>query len=594
MRILIAWLLLCVSAQAATYYVRKDGNNGNAGTADNAGGAWLTVTYAESQMSAGDTVYVRAGTYEEKPTVNISGNSGAWINFVGGTNVIIRGVIFSAASYVRWIGFEITHTTTAYGQRPIQLLSASSYIQILDNYIHDVYSGTTEAVIYGAWDSQVHHITIRGNVIYYVNNVAEVSSAANYGIASPNLASFWLVEYNTLGRIGDYVNLYGTNHICRNNVLTDHQDSYWTQDSTEHSDIFQPGSDGQQDYCRYHVYERNFSGDNLCHGGSQNAPNGHFALFQDITGYGDTNIIVRGNSMFNFSDGAIGIIGADKISTYNNSIYGFSNAATYAQFIVFRSTANPTLNGLAANTIFSILDGSTEADKALLVEANCTATRTHNLGYLTGTDASFVSTSDPLFVSPNTPDRNFRLQAGSPAINAGTNVVWVTSASSSGTSFDINDGQLLCDGWGMVEGDIITTGGTTTRITGISGSTVTVAASVTWTNLQPVYWGTDTTPDIGALPYGSTALTAATISANGTTYTVTPTGDARGVWFYTNGIPSHFDYDAPYSATLDGAVTAKVYALYAQSSPVIAATEGEPEPPAPTGSTATVGTFYQR
>lgn len=309
-------------------------------------------------------------------------------------------------------------------------------------------------------------------------------------------------------------------------------------------------------------------------GGTQNTPNGHFALFQDISGYGDTNIMVRGNVAYNFSDGALGIIGADRINTYNNSFYGFSNALSYAQFAVFRSTANPTLNGLAANTIFSILDGSTEADKALLLEANCTATFVFNLGYLAGTDSSFVSTSDPLFVNPFSPTRNLRLQAGSPAINAGTNVVWITSAGSNGTSFVVNDSQRLNDGWGITEGDIVTTGGVTTRISAIDWATgtVTVTNSITWTNLQPVYWGTDTTPDIGAFPYGSTELTAASISQNGTTYTVTPTGDVRGVWFYVDGIPTYWVYDAPYTRVIaSGTVTAKAFALYAQAAPVVAA-----------------------
>jgi hypothetical protein len=208
---------------------------------------------------------------------------------------------------------------------------------------------------------------------------------------------------------------------------------------------------------------------------------------------------------------------------------------------------------------------------------------THNLGYLSGSEASYVSTSNPLFV--NASSQNFRLQAGSPAINAGTNIAWVTSAAGSGTTFNINDGQLFIDGWGIAEGDVITVGGTTTRISSISGDSVTVATSVTWTNGMPVYWGTDTSPDIGAFPYGSTELTGATMTQNGTTYTVSPTGDARGVWFYVDGIPTIWDYEVPYTATIPGGVvTAKAYALWAQQNPVVFATNASGPLPAPPGN----------
>ena len=47
----------------ATYYVRKTGNNVNAGTSS--GSAWATVTKALQTATSGDTVYVGAGVYRE-------------------------------------------------------------------------------------------------------------------------------------------------------------------------------------------------------------------------------------------------------------------------------------------------------------------------------------------------------------------------------------------------------------------------------------------------------------------------------------------------------------------------------------------------
>jgi hypothetical protein len=47
----------------ATYYVRTDGDNGNAGTTDSSGGAWADLGYAASQMGEDDLCYIKSGTY---------------------------------------------------------------------------------------------------------------------------------------------------------------------------------------------------------------------------------------------------------------------------------------------------------------------------------------------------------------------------------------------------------------------------------------------------------------------------------------------------------------------------------------------------
>ncbi len=55
-------LLPAVPGYAATYYVATSGNNSNSGTSSS---PWRTVAYAVSKMVAGDTTYVRGGTYTE-------------------------------------------------------------------------------------------------------------------------------------------------------------------------------------------------------------------------------------------------------------------------------------------------------------------------------------------------------------------------------------------------------------------------------------------------------------------------------------------------------------------------------------------------
>lgn len=60
----------------ADYYLATDGSNGGTGAI---GDPWLTLTYAVTQLSAGDTLHVREGTYQEADSVQINtgGSSGS-------------------------------------------------------------------------------------------------------------------------------------------------------------------------------------------------------------------------------------------------------------------------------------------------------------------------------------------------------------------------------------------------------------------------------------------------------------------------------------------------------------------------------------
>jgi len=55
------------SQAAAVYYVSPSGSDANAGT--NPSAPWKTVGKAVTNLVAGQTAYLRAGTYSEKKTV---------------------------------------------------------------------------------------------------------------------------------------------------------------------------------------------------------------------------------------------------------------------------------------------------------------------------------------------------------------------------------------------------------------------------------------------------------------------------------------------------------------------------------------------
>jgi len=570
----LALAVVATSSRAATYYVATNGVNATTATAGSKTSPFLTINFAGTKAAPGDTVRVQPGLYEERVTLKKGGAEGAYLNYVADGNVICRGADVLGVSYLRFIGFEITHRDLSL-KRGITFGGTCSHIEIIDNYIHDVYES---GIVGQSQGTTPTYITIRGNRIDYTGHIAGVyTNVSAVGISSCYVTpNHWLIEYNHLTRCGDFINCFGTNNIIRNNYMHDYRDIYWNASSSWHSDMFQPGSDGTTVGTRHHVYERNFCGDSI-------ELNSHFGIWQDTVnagvGAGDTNIMIRGNVAFNFGSGGIGVIGTDKVDAYHNTFYKICQGGDGA-IGVWYGKVSPPIGGLFANTIIQDIGLSRGA---LSVQNGTNVILKGNLGFAAGTAfsagtaAAFVSGSDPLLIYAG--NRKFRLLPGSPAIGGGSKIIWITSPSGSGTTFDINDGQLLIDGWGMVDGDTVTIGGISTVVTSITENTVTVADPVTWTNGDPVFWGNAPSADIGALPFGSAELTSAKLSQTDNTYTVRTKGDTRGVWFYVDGVPAVWVSKAPYTATIPaGIVTAKAYALYAQDRPVVPATRGVSPP----------------
>ncbi len=118
----------------------------------------------------------------------------------------------------------------------------------------------------------------------------------------------------------------------------------------------------------------------------------------------------------------------------------------------------------------------------------------------------FVDTTDGGPWSQSQP--NYALQTGSPAIDAGTWLTTVTSASGTGTSFTVADPNYFFAGMTAASrtlpGDTIQLQGqtVTATITSISGHTLTVATPLSWSAGQGValaYAGN--APDAGAFEY---------------------------------------------------------------------------------------------
>ena len=80
------------------YYVATNGNDSNPGTEAQ---PWLTIQKAANTMTAGNTVYIKKGVYNEQVIPHNSGNSGNYITYTAypGDTVTINGDGISLPSY---------------------------------------------------------------------------------------------------------------------------------------------------------------------------------------------------------------------------------------------------------------------------------------------------------------------------------------------------------------------------------------------------------------------------------------------------------------------------------------------------------------
>ncbi len=142
------WLVLCALGAApvfaATYYVATNGSDSNDGSFDH---PWLTIHKAAQMMYAGDTTYIRGGTYSLSGKASIeptrSGSAGNYITFSNYQNetVIIDGVgsttnvaffLDSAHSYFRFIGMTMRNFSASGAMRLIKDNATSAYLHHIE------------------------------------------------------------------------------------------------------------------------------------------------------------------------------------------------------------------------------------------------------------------------------------------------------------------------------------------------------------------------------------------------------------------------------------------------------------------------------
>jgi len=156
------------ASQAAVYYVAPGGQDSNPGTVSQ---PWRTIQRAADTLAAGDTVYIRAGTYLERVVPQYSGSAGSYITFAAypGETVTINGsgitlpddlvglLHIADKAYIRISGLRVINAGPHDNNAGI-LVDRSSYIVLEHNATYNTISSGI-----GVWGS--NHVTVDGNTI---------------------------------------------------------------------------------------------------------------------------------------------------------------------------------------------------------------------------------------------------------------------------------------------------------------------------------------------------------------------------------------------------------------------------------------------
>jgi hypothetical protein len=455
------------SRSGVTYYVSVSGNDTNAGTL---AAPWRTIQHAANTVRAGDTVQVRAGTYNEIVTMVTSGDAtSGYIIFqnypgespvVDGTGLVAGSQtgLFSLEGTFNYIiikGFEIRNfSSSSRGKVPvgIDFEGAGSNIEILNNHIHNIVQtlGSCNAAnalavaLYGTQaPASINNVTLSGNEIDH--NTTGCSENVSF---DGNVQYF--VQANNLVHDGDNIGLdnIGFEGVSPNSAYDQARDGwvfgntiYNISSTTNPVYHNQVGADGYYcDGCTRIIVERNLIHDSdLSEMASEHS--GHtssYVIFRNniiyhslyvglsIGGYsknvgGSDHIVIVNNSLWD--DGTYGNSGLGEFqiqyhatnNTVENNIFDdYTLTSKYLVYDFTTSVPNPALmdyndyyDTAGANSLF---DWQGKGYSGFPAYQTASGQEAHSMF------------ADPLYVNITTTPYNFDLASGSPAIAAGTNL----------------------------------------------------------------------------------------------------------------------------------------------------------------------------
>lgn len=406
--ILLLTVFIPLAVSAAIYYVSTSGNDANPGTESQ---PWRTIQKAAYSLVAGDTVYIRSGTYAERVIPQNSGSEGNYITYaanpgdvvtIDGTGISVpeySGLFdISGRSYIRVSGLRIINSSL-----DGILADGTSYIIIEKNYTYNTGSSGI-----GVWNSNntvidgnevelgcriglqeyisvggTHDFEIRHNVVHgKTTDVGKEGICAKDGSYNGKIYGNRVYDLQKVGIYVDAWDKHTYNIEVFQNVIHDISDNNGIVMASEMGGLLE----NIRVYNNLSYHNR-YCGIGISRNGPGNPP-GRNPI---------KNVLVFNNTL------------------YNNGWTGWGGGIVVdnadAEGIVIRN------NIVSQNLYFQIAAGTDILAQNLTID--------HNLidGYR-GTEGEVYGsnyvTGDPMFMNPAEAD--FRLQGGSPAIDMGSSV----------------------------------------------------------------------------------------------------------------------------------------------------------------------------
>jgi len=423
--ILLVFFSLARSSQAATYYVDQNhpqASDSNPGTEDL---PWKTIVKAAKTLQAGDTVFVKEGTYYNQrqkgeysecglPDSGVCGikpqNSGTAQSPIvysayPGHKVIIdqggedqqyikslgksyNGFYIFNKSYITISGFEIRNTWGS----GIQTSDGSSYITVEKSIIHDANAGDNIGAI--SFDSCSHCIA-RGNKLYNVFVNGDMSNQNASAIGSNYDMEYALIENNEMFNAANGVfhkrSSGNKGAIIRKNLM---------HDLKLYCIRYSVGGVGDPAHLNQEVYQ------NICY----NTPTGIFASTYE-TATPSTGMVVY-NNVFHTSDSGIVIGGYKDVQIWNNIFFENGNTGEKAAIITIGDPNQNSISYSDFNCFYPYANFTLNLYHSSEQRYNTLSSWQKGTGF----DLNSLNIN-PLFNNPSQPD--YHLQNNSPCRNSG-------------------------------------------------------------------------------------------------------------------------------------------------------------------------------